>query len=433
MSALADRKMGLGSMVLFGMNSIIGSGVFLLPGQAMGLAGAWSILAYVFVTLVVLAIAWCFAQCAVIFNRSGGAYIYAKEAFGDFIGFEIGVMRWIVGIIAWASLTVGFITVLSSIWPAVSQEPLRSLFILSLIGGLGCLNILGIKIIQLLSNVITIAKLVPLLLFVFIGIFFVQPSNLTLITLQHFEVKSFGAAALIIFYAYGGFETLAVASQEMKDPTKSVPVAIMFVVVACSTLYCLIQFIAIGILGPYLADNPTPIADVAEVLFGPSIKWFVTLAMLISIGGVNIIASFIAPRNGVILAEDEMIPSWIAQKGRFGTPSLAILMTMAFTSIVALSGNFTQLVAMSVVSRFVQYISTCLALYVFRRDLLFFSEFGKPSFKLLIPLFALSSVLWLLFQASPYQLYGGLGGLAIGVPLYFIRKKYTSIKQTLKA
>jgi amino acid transporter len=424
------------SMVLLGINSIVGSGIFLLPGQAMALVGTWSIFVYLFVSLLVLAIAWCFAKCASIFNRNGGSYVYAKEAFGNFIGFEIGLMRWAVGMIAWASLAVGFVTVLSSIWPLALQEPIRSSLILSLIWGLGLINILGVRLIKQLSNIITVAKLIPLVFFVFIGIFFVNHSNFVFDFPVNFEKGTFGSAVLVIFYAFGGFETLAVVAQEMKNPTKNVPLAVMIVVSVCAILYFFIQLIAIGILGPALATSMTPIADVAELIYGPTAKGIIMIATLVSIGGVNIASSFITPRSAVALAEDEMIPKIIAQKGRFGTPYFAILITLILTSLVAISGDFTQLVTISVVSRFAQYTSTCLAVYVFHKDLLSFKKPLLYSIKAFIPLIALSGICWLFLQATLYQLYWGLGGLIAGIPLYFIQQKYARkmvVEQELNA
>lgn len=425
MSTLVEsKKLGLGSMILLGINSIIGSGIFLLPGQVAALAGQWSLCVYGFVSLLVLAIAWCFAQCATIFTRNGGSYIYAKEAFGDFIGFEIGFMRWAVGIIAWASIAVGFATALGVIWPPALKEPMRHFIVIGLVGGLGLINICGVKMMKGLNNIITIAKIVPLLLFVGLGIFFVKENYIALVIPQEeFQYDAFGSATLVIFYAFGGFEALAIAAQEMKNPTKNIPLAVMIVVAICSFLYVLIQFISIGLLGPALAFSTTPIADAAELLVGSYGKWLVMLTMLISIGGVNIACSFIIPRSGVALAEDALIPPIIARQGRYGTPSIAILITVVLTCLVSFSGNFTQLVAISVVSRFAQYISTCLAIFVFRYRLEALKGPLRYTIKLLIPILALSGVFWLLFQASFNQIYWGLGGLVIGIPLYLIQKR----------
>jgi amino acid transporter len=417
-----NRFLGFWSMVLLGINGIIGSGIFLLPGQVMSLAGNWSIVVYLFVTLLVLSIAWCFAQCAALFNRNGGAYIYAKEAFGDFIGFVIGIMRWVVGILAWASIVVGFITALSSIWPPVMQEPFRSILILSIVGSLGLLNIFGVQLFKFVNNLVAVVKLIPLIIFVLIGVFYIQQEHYTPLLLDELDAKSFGSAALVIFYAFGGFEALVVAAGEMKNPQKNLPLAMMIVIAFCSSLYFIIQLLAIGLLGEGLAESVTPLADAAQMLLGESGKWFVTLAMLISIGGINLTASFITPRSGVALAEDGMIPKWIADKGRFGTPVWAILLTVGLTGILALSGSFAQLVVISVVSRFAQYISTCLALCVFSRKL----DLAQSSFKrwclTIIPIFALFGIGWLIFQATLSQIIWGLGALILGCPLYWVQK-----------
>ncbi|WP_068470938.1 APC family permease [Candidatus Protochlamydia phocaeensis] len=420
-----SKKMGLISIILLGINGIIGSGIFLLPGKVSSLVGSASLFVYGFVTLLVLAIAWCFAQCSALFNRSGGAYIYAKEAFGEFIGFEIGLMRWIIGVTAWASLIVGFITALSSIWPDVLQEPVRSLLILGIAGSLGILNIIGgVRILKYLNNMITVAKLLPLVFFVVVGVFYMDQANFASLSSLEWETGAFGASALVIFYAFGGFETLVVAAGEMKNPKKNLPIAVMVVIGFCSLLYILVQMISIGILGSALDDNPTPIAHAANEIVGSTGQWIVMSAMLVSIGGVNISASFITPRSGVALAEDGMIPRWIAYKGGFDTPIWAILLTLGMTAVIALSGSFTQLVTISVVSRFAQYASTCLAVIVFYKRGWLPSSSVKKVLYIAIPLVALTGIFWLLLHATAFQIVWGLGALFFGVPLYFLRTKF---------
>lgn len=416
-------QLGFGSMILLGINGIIGSGIFLLPGQVMQAAGNWSIVVYLFVTLLVLAIAWCFAKCAALFNRNGGAYVYAKEAFGDFIGFEVGLIRWAVGIMAWASLAVGFATALNSIWPQALQEPVRSLFILSLVIVLGIVNTCGIKLFKHLNNLVTVAKLIPLILFVILGALYVEPAHYTPLQWEELEMGSFGAAALIIFYAFGGFETLVVAAGEMKNPKKNLPWAVMIVISFCSLLYFLIQLIAIGLLGENLATSLTPIADAAQVLLGDSGKWIVTLTMLISIGGINIYASFITPRSGLALAEDGMIPRWIAKRGRFGTPVWAIWLTVGMTGILAISCNFTQLAIITVVARFIQYISTCVAVSILYRRLPVKQTSFTQGLMIIIPVIALVGMGWILLQTTFVQILAGSGVLIVGLPLYWLKQR----------
>src|SRR5689334_16373027 len=116
------KKLTLTSMVLLGVNNIIGSGIFLLPGEMSALIGGWSLASYLFIMGIVLSLAYCYSGCASRFEQNGGAYLYAKSAFGDFVGFQVGAMRWTVGVIAWASLASAFGTAISSFFPDIPQN-----------------------------------------------------------------------------------------------------------------------------------------------------------------------------------------------------------------------------------------------------------------------------------------------------------------------
>jgi amino acid transporter len=416
------KKFGFWSIVLLGINSVIGSGIFLLPGNAMALIGPGSIFVYLIMSLIVMAVALCFAECASKFSRNGAAYVYAREAFGEFIGFEVGIMRWAIGIIAWAAMAVAFVTALSAIWPPALQDPYKTRIVLSILVGLGFLNYFGVQMTKITNNLVTVGKVVPLLLFVFVGIFYIKVGNFEPMFPKGFEINSFGAAALLIFYAFTGFEALAAAAEDVKNPKKNLPLALITVMGFCSVIYFMVQTIAVGTLGAALAQSVAPVADAANAFFGPSGKWLVTIGTLMSIGGINVAASFLTPRGGVALAQDGMVPRRIADNGKFGTPSLAIFITVLLTVPVALSGSFVQLAAISVVSRFAQYVPTCLAVLVLRKrrpDLVgsLIVPFGP-----VIPVIAIITSIWLLTKATATQLYWGLGSLAIGIPLYFIMK-----------
>jgi amino acid transporter len=270
---------------------------------------------------------------------------------------------------------------------------------------------------------VAVAKLIPLILFVMLGVFFVRQEHYTPLLWQELEVESFGSAALMIFYAFGGFETLVVAAGEMKNPQKNLPLAVMLVIIFCSSLYFVIHLTAIGLLGEALAESATPLADAGQLLLGDLGKWMITLTMLISIAGISLSASFITPRSGVALAEDGLVPKWIANKGRFGTPVWAIVVTIVLTSVLALSGSFAHLIVITVVSRFVQYISTCLAVYVLHRKLSLEQSSYQRWFCTIIPTIALAGIGWLMLQATFSQLAWGLGALVLGIPLYWMQNR----------
>ncbi len=416
-------KFGFWSIVLLGINAVIGSGIFLLPGKAMALIGPGSIFVYLFMTLVVLTIALCFAECAGKFSRNGAAYVYAREAFGEFVGFEVGIMRWAIGIIAWSAMAVGFVTALSAVWPPALEEPYKTAIILTILCGLGLLNYLGVQLAKVVNNLITLGKVLPLLLFVLLGAFFIDFGNFTPLYPKGFDLDAFGTAALLIFYAFTGFEALAVAAEDMENPRRNLPLALMMVMGFCSVVYFMVQAVAVGTLGADLAKSVAPVADSANAIFGPAGKWLVTIGTLISIGGINVAASFLTPRGGVALAQDGLVPRKIAENGRFGTPTWAIAITVLLAIPVALSGSFVKLAAISVVSRFAQYVPTCLAVIVLRKKRPDLEGFFRLPLVPFIPLAAVAVSVWLVSKASTEQILWGLGAMALGIPLYFFMKR----------
>ena len=163
-------KFGLSSIVLLGINGIIGTGIFLLPNRAYALMGPASLGILLFDAFLAGCLALCFAEASGFFTRNGGPYLYAKAAFGDFWGYEVGVLKLVVTIIAWSTMAVGFATALGAAFPAVSGNFAKNAIAAILIGGLSALNIAGVKTSKILNDIMTISKLVPLIAFIAIGI-----------------------------------------------------------------------------------------------------------------------------------------------------------------------------------------------------------------------------------------------------------------------
>ncbi|MDX8337256.1 MULTISPECIES: APC family permease [Cetobacterium] len=420
------NKLGFWSIVLLGINSIIGSGIFLLPNKAYSLVGVGSIFVILFDMILVLSIALCFAEASGMFKKNGGPYVYAKEAFGEFVGFEVGFMKWAIAIIAWAAMAAGFVQALSDVW-APAQDPIVKNTIISiLIIGLGIINILGVKVSKILNNIITLGKLIPLIIFIAIGIFFIKGDNFVPFNfLNSTEKMNFAPAALLMFYAFTGFESIAVAAEDMNNPEKDLPIATIAVMLIVSIFYILILIVSIGVLGKDLSISLTPIAQAAGNFMGETGAILITAGTLISIGGINIAASFVTPRCGVALAEDGILPRVIAKNGRFGTPTTAIIITVILALLIAISGSFVKLAAISVISRFVQYLPTCLAIPVLRKKRPDLARTFKVPLGPVIPIFAIVVSCWLVYNSDMEKILIGLGGLILGVPIYFFMKKYS--------
>lgn len=276
-----------------------------------------------------------------------------------------------------------------------------------------------------LSQIIAMIKLLPLLFFVCFGLFSINSPQLATALLSFPSEGTIGEGALAIFYAFGGFEGLVIVAGEMKNPKKDLPIVLLLILSICAAIYFLIQVVAMGSLGPELGASVTPIADVADLLFGAYGKWSVMAAMLLSMTGINLAASFITPRAAAALSEDKLLPASLSQLGSFGTPGLAIAATAVITLSIAYSGSFAQLVTVTAMARFVSYTAICTSTLVFqKRDPSI--SYRKQPWKLILPLFSLSGIAVMLFLVPFSLICWGLAALALGVPLFFFQKWQSS-------
>lgn len=413
-------KFGFWSIVLLGINGIVGTGIFLLPNKAYSIIGSASLGVLLFDAVIAGCIALCFAEAASLFTRNGGPYLYAKHALGDFWAFEVGVLKWIVTVIAWAAMAVGFATALGAAVPALSGDFAKDVISFILIVGLTIVNIFGVNVSKFVNNLITISKLVPLALFIAIGIFFINGANFTPVFPQDTYVDgSFAQAAVLLFFAYTGFEVIAIAAEDMKNPKKNLPRAIIMCMLLVSVLYMAILAVSIGVLGSDLANTKAPVQDAFNVIVGPIGMYVVLVGTLISMGGINFAEAYYAPRVATSMAEDGMLPNALAKRNRYNAPYVAAIVTAIASVLLAWSGSFTTLAAISAVSRFTQYLPTCLAVIIFRRKWADKARSYTIPGGYLIPVIAIGTSLWMLAQAQTNQLLWGLGGCIVILPFYY--------------
>src|SRR5688572_23220828 len=162
------------------INSVIGAGIFVLPARAFGLIGSYSLIAFVICAFVVVLIVLCFAEVGSRFTGTGGPYLYARTAFGPAVGFQVGWMNWLARISAYATNCNLLVVYLSFFWPAAGSGFRRALIITGLTLLLTIINYIGVRDATITSNFFTIAKLLPLILFIAAGLFFMTPANFVL-------------------------------------------------------------------------------------------------------------------------------------------------------------------------------------------------------------------------------------------------------------
>ncbi|MFQ9401965.1 MAG: APC family permease [Dialister sp.] len=218
---------------------------------------------------------------------------------------------------------------------------------------LAVINLLGIKLYEVIQNLATIAKILPFILFIGMGIFYIEPVNFTpLVPNGVYTPGSFGAAAVMLFFAFTGFESLAVAAAEMENPQKNLPKATLITIFTVSAIYILLLACAIGIMGYELADTTAPVQAAFTRIAGAFGTTIVAAGTLISIGALCIASSFITPHSGLALAEQHMLPAFMAKRNRFGAPYWCIIVSTIVAMLIGYTGGFAFLASISVVSVF---------------------------------------------------------------------------------
>lgn len=433
------KKFGLWSIVLLGFNSIIGSGIFLLPSALYKFAGNWSV-AIVFITgLIVSTIALCFAEAAGKFTKNGAAYVYTREAFGDFAGFEVGFLKWVMQCVAWGVMAVALTDIVSTTCGFNDNIVAKQIMIVSIITVLTVVNLFGVNAAKIVNNISTFAKIIPLLFLIVVGIWYINPSFI-IPTLNHTTVdatqpvyalsfSTLGAALILCFYSFTGFETFGTAAEDMEDPKKNLPKAICLIMGIVIIFYAIVMAVTIGILGPNVTNSLTPLADAARVISGDFGYWLISIGSIISIIGINIAASFHIPRALLPLSDDKMVPKYFGLKNKKGVPYIAIIASAIVTVPIALSGSFSTLAMLSVVARFAQYIPTCISVLIFRKKFANQEKSFTAPFGPILPITGVVICLWLLSQQDLTKILFGLAAMVLIAPLYIWAQKKAKLEQ----
>jgi APA family basic amino acid/polyamine antiporter len=377
------RAIGRWSLAALAVNSIIGSGIFGLPATVAALLGKRSVVAVLIAGAAMGVIMACFAEVASQFSEAGGPYLYARTAFGRLTGILVGWMLYLAQTAAPAANANLFVIYLAEFWPAAKQPWPRFVILTLLVGVLALINARGARQGTVVSNVFTVAKILPLLMVVSAG---------AAVTLIH--PAPWGAAAAIptsawmkamvlLIFAYGGFETAMAPMSEAKNPARDAAFALFVALIACTLIYTLVQWVVVGVLGPG-ATTDRPLAEVARYTMGNRGAGLVALGALISVYGYLSAKLLGMPRVTFALAEGGDLPKvFAAVSRRFHTPWFSILFYSAAVWGLAIVGDFKWNVTLSVVARLFYYGVVCAALIALRRKQPLAASFRLPGGPLL--------------------------------------------------
>ena len=415
------RSLGLATVVSLGINGVIGQGIFLLPGKAAGMMGPAAGVALLLGGVLCFLIALCFAEVSARFDTTGGAYVYTREAFGDFVGFEVGWMTLCVGIISWAALSNGFTLVLAHFVPEVAEGWTQKVVALSVITLLTVVNWMGASSGAAVVKFFTVAKMIPLTLFILVGAFFIDGGQFTPFAPQ--GTAPLAETTMLLLYAYAGFETLVVPAGEMANPQKNVPKALFIVMAIVTLVYMGVFGVAVGTFGG-IAGHSNPVAAASANFMGPVGGTLIAVGICLSVFGTNSGSALVNPRRFYAMAERGDLPRFLARTDpETGAPRAAIATTWLLACALSVSGTFVELAVLGVLARFAQYIPTCIAVLVFRhRDTEPQEGFRIPGGPV-IPLLTVFLCVLLLANTDPSRLLKGGVALVVGVPLYFLTRE----------
>ncbi len=357
--------MGRWSLVALVINSIIGSGIFGLPSVVAGMLGPASPLAYIPAAMGMGVVMACFAEVASRFRQAGGPYLYAREAFGRLAGIEVAWVTYLARVTAAAAMVNLFAIYLAEFWPAAKSPWPRLAILTLLIGVLAAVNYRGVRAGAWQSNIFAVAKLVPLLVFIAAGLFFVHRGNYSFHSTA--SAETWVEVLLVLVFAFGGFEGALIPMSEAKDPKRDAPFALFVALAVVTTVYMLVQVVVTGIL-PNAAASDRPLAAAARVFIGPGGAAFITLGALISVYGVLSSNALFSPRLTFALAEQgDFPPLFAAIHRRFHTPYISIVVFAVLVWALAIAGSFRWNLTLSAVARLFTYGATCAALVAFRK------------------------------------------------------------------
>ncbi len=410
------RAVSRWQLVGLSINDVVGSGVYLLPAAAAALLGPTSVWAVVLAGLAVAVLVLCFAEASSHFDEPGGGYLYTREAFGRFIGFEVGWMTWLARVASVASLSNGLTLAIAYLWPPASSGVPRAAIIILSIASLAWVNVVGVKSGARAAVGLVIAKMVPLAFFVVVGLFFMDWSQAA--AWDRPPAGTLGEAALLLLFAYAGFENAPAAAGEYRNPRRDLPFALLTMIVIITVTYALVQMVAQGTL-PGLAESASPLAEAAGRFAGPGAALLLTVGAPLSIFGNIGNTTLLGPRYLYALGVDGFGPRALANvHPRYHTPAVAIVVQSVLAMALALSGSFVQLAMLSVIARLTTYIGTAAAVPVLRR------KYGtRPdAFRIpggpTIPILALLLCLVFLMSAQWHNLVAGLVALVVGAVIY---------------
>ena len=415
---MLNRSIGKWALVLLFINGVIGAGIFGLPSKAFKTAGVYSIAALFICALAVFVIILCFAEVSSRFNKTGGPYLYALSSFGKLPAFLTGWLLLLTRFITYAALINLLVTYLSvfSGWFTLPSSRIITILFITII--LAFINHVGVKNSTRVNNFLTIAKLLPLLLFIIVGFLHIEPANFELKQMPGFS--TFSSTVLLLVFAFGGFESVLVTSGEVKNPGKNLPFALLLSALIIAVIYMLIQIVSIGTL-PSLASSDKPLAEAAGLFMGKTGATLIALGALFSVTGTLNAIMLVGSRLPFAFSEEKQFPKLFSfVHPTFKTPTWSLLLFAAVSIIISISNSFLYAATISAITRVMIYGIVCISLLRLRKRNSGQTGFFKIPYGKFFAVAGILLTFWLLTSSKLKELRDVAIAVGVGFIIYLL-------------
>lgn len=420
------RELSFLDLVSIGISQIIGAGIFVVSGIAAGIAGPSVILSFWLAGFIVLLTALSTAELSSMITETGSSYAYTKKAFGKFFGFLVGWMRYLDNVVSISAVSLGFSAYLLSFFSFLPQTSLVILSI-TLIIALTIPNMIGTKITSRISSILVLIKLSALSFLIFVGMFYLL-KNFDKNKFVPFFPNGFSStltASSLVFFAFLGFQTIAIASEEAKNPKRDIPAAIIFSFVICSLIYIGVAIVSVGSVDwRILGSVSHPLSYVAQKITNNEYaSSFVTFGALVATASVALTSIYSSARTLFALSRDNLLPKTFAKVNeKFGTPITSVILSSLLSSLLVLSGSLNFVVSIVNFGSLFNFIFTNLSLIELKKKIKKRLAFELP-FHPLIPISGVISCFILMLFLERGAKIAGIAWLLLGVLIYLIREK----------
>ena len=413
------RTLNLFDATSIGIGAIIGAGIFVVLGIATGYAGPSVIVSMVIAGIVASFTAFSFAELGSAIPREGGAYAFAYELVSPVVAFVVGCLWLFAQIVAGAAISLGFAGYFVTIFPILPVKIIAVLVAATLTG----LNIVGIKQSANVNNILVLAKIAILCLFVGFGIFHINFQNFS--SFSPNGIFGILEGAGFIFFAYLGFGRIAALGEEVKNPQRTLPLSILLALTISIVIYILTGFTTTG-LQDYrvLAQSGSPLADAAKATGNYVLVAAVSLGALIATVSVLLTNLIGLSRVSFAMARDGQLPKTAAKiSSRFGTPYISILVMGAITVFLPLILDLKQTVAMTSFGILSTHVVVNLSAIRLRKKMPHSTTFRAPFYPL-IPLLGILSCIILMFSLPEESWIVAAVIVTASASFYFLKSKW---------